>query len=591
MQQAASVSRGTVADRIALERPRSLRMQYRFVRSLFYALRLFARLIFWQIYMQRWFPGLTERTNISRWRHYARGFRRYAISMGGVMIKLGQFASTRADVLPEEIIQELDSLQDEVPAVPYKRIKPVIERELGSIEGRFRYINEHSVSSASLGQVYRAQLQNGDKVVVKVQRPGIRDLVYTDLAALMIVARIANRFRFINRRADAVGLAEEFGRVLLEEISYRSEAENAERFGRIFKDNMGVYIPAVYKDHSTDSVLTLEDVSSIKVDDFAALEAAGISRQAVARRLMDTYMRQIFEERFFHADPHPGNLFVYPLPVENPEKHVGKGTRPFYLIFIDFGMTGSLLPEITQGIINTLAAVIHRDAHKLVKSYRELGFLLPTAEDERVEEATKLVFDQVWGRSMAEMRDIDFDTMSKIGEEFNDLLYDMPFRVPQDFVYLGRTVGILTGMCTKLDPSYNPWKEMQFYMKDILNQEEVREGIGSALTRPIMQMIGNGPSGFFSAVERLLVPHNGYLREMVELLNSGRLTVQTRAVPQDRRLFERLEIQERRTTRAILFGSFLICGTLFFTNGELALAYTGYAAAAASFLSLLFTRG
>ncbi len=358
-------------------------MQYRFWRALLFAFGLFGRLIFWQIYVRRWWPEWVDRTNPDRWRRYAREFRRFAIGMGGVMIKLGQFASTRADVLPEDVIRELESLQDEVPSVPYEQIRPVIESELGVIAERFEWINHESVSSASFAQVYRARLLNGDRVVVKVQRPGIRETVYTDLAALFIVARVAMRFRFINRRADAVGLSEEFGRVLLEEISYRTEAANASRFAIMFKDNPHVYIPNVYHDHSTDRVITMEDVTTIKVTDYAALEAAGISRKAVARRLMDTYMRQIFEERFFHADPHPGNLFVYPLPIDDEAKYRGKGGRPFYLIFIDFGMTGSLTREITQAIINTLSAIISRDARKLVQSYKALGFILPGADEKR----------------------------------------------------------------------------------------------------------------------------------------------------------------------------------------------------------------
>src|SRR5262249_33637277 len=158
-----------------------------------FALWLFGRLIFWQIYVAKLFPEWVKNGNMPRWRRYARQFRGFALQMGGVMIKAGQFASTRADILPEEVIAELASLQDEVPTIPYPHLRAVMERELGVLSDRFAQIEETPVAAASLGQVHRAQLKNGDKVVIKVQRPGIREIVYTDLAALFIVARVAMR--------------------------------------------------------------------------------------------------------------------------------------------------------------------------------------------------------------------------------------------------------------------------------------------------------------------------------------------------------------------------------------------------------------
>ena len=286
---------------VPLRRARSLRMQTRFVRSLVWALGLMLRLLFWHYLLDivLGLHGFVERSNVRRWRSYARGFRYFAIAMGGVMIKLGQFVSTRVDMLPPEVTDELAGLQDEVPSVPYKRIKAVIIAELGPIEQRFAWIDETPVAAASLGQVHRAQLLNGDRVVIKVQRPGIDQIVYTDLAALRIVARVAMLFPFVRRRADTRALIEEFGRVLLEELSYRHEAHNAARFHAMFSRNPGVYVPVVYGEHSSDRVLTMEDVTSIKINDYAAIEAAGIKRKAVADRLVDTYFTQIFNHRYF----------------------------------------------------------------------------------------------------------------------------------------------------------------------------------------------------------------------------------------------------------------------------------------------------
>jgi predicted unusual protein kinase regulating ubiquinone biosynthesis (AarF/ABC1/UbiB family) len=568
-------------------RGRSLQMQYRFWRTLFFAARLFASILWWQFVMPRLIGReAVKRRNPARWLRYTRRFRAFAIIMGGVMIKLGQFVSTRNDVLPPEITQELSGLQDEVPSVPQKQINAAIERELGSISDRFRWIAPEPVAAASLGQVYRAQLLNGDRVVVKVQRPNIRDIVYTDLAALRIVAWVANKFQFIRRRADTAALAEEFGRVLLEEVSYRKEAENAARFAEMFKDDMGVYIPAIYIEHSTDSILTIEDVTTIKISDYDAMEAAGISRTAVAKRLMDTYLRMVFEERFFHADPHPGNLFVYPLPYENG---TNKGNRPFYLIFVDFGMTGSLSPQIAAGLINTLTAIVTRDAEKLVKSYGELGFLLPDADTERIEEATKAAFDQVWGLSMSDIKNVSYTEARELGREFNDLLFAMPFQVPQDFIYLGRAMGILSGMATSLDPNFNPWSELQPYAQKMI-AKSITGAEGTALGFPILQSLFNGdaPGTILEAARMLLgraiaLPQRA--DSVLNQLDRGELTVRVTPTKAYREPLARIEAQGRRTSRAVIFAGLLVSSTLLYTNGDVIPAVIGWGLSAIALVS------
>ncbi|MEO8612636.1 MAG: AarF/UbiB family protein [Chloroflexota bacterium] len=566
-------------------RGRSLRMQYRFVRTLAFAARLFASILWWQFVMTRVIgKARVEAGSMKRYVIYSRRFRAFAIAMGGVMIKLGQFVSTRVDALPPEITDELAGLQDEVPSVPQKEINAAIERELGSIAGRFQWMADKPVAAASLGQVYRAQLLTGEKVVVKVQRPGIREIVYTDMAALRIVAWVANKFAFIRRRADTAALADEFGRVLLEEISYKHEAQNAKRFAEMFKDDMGIYIPAIYSEHSTDAVLTIEDVTTIKISDYATMDAAGIDRKEVAKRLMDCYLKQVFEERFFHADPHPGNLFVYPLPYENGAKPK-KGGRPFYLIFVDFGMIGSLSPQIATGLINTLTAIVTRDAEKLVKSYSELGFLLPDADTERIEEATKAAFDQVWGLSMTDIKNVSYTDARELGHEFNDLLYAMPFQVPQDFIYLGRAMGILSGMATSLDPAFNPWSELQPYAQKMIAQSLTGGSVmgveGGALGLPIMQSLFNGNAGqTILEIGRMVIQKAvalpGRVDSVLGQLDRGELTVKVTPTATYRKQLQKIESQGRRTTRAVIFAGLLMSSTLLYTHGDIAVAVTGY---------------
>lgn len=575
-------------------RPRSLKMQMRFIRVVVYAALLFFRLVWWHIILAKFAPETVKKGSIKRWRKYARGFRGLAIEYGGVMIKLGQFISTRSDILPQEIIDELASLRDEVPSIPTARIRAIIEEDLGAIPQHFSHFDEKPIAAASLGQVHRARLHNGDKVVIKVQRPNIAEICYTDLAALDVVARIAMKFKFVSRRMDAVELSLEFGRVLIEELSYTQEAENAVRFAQMFKDDQGVYIPAIYRELTTERIIVIEDVTTIKLDDYAALEAAGISRKAVAKRLMDTYMQQIFEERFFHADPHPGNLFIYPLPEDAPNAHLqdADGGAPFYLIFIDFGMIGTLTEQIVNGLIGTLGAVISRDPKKMIQSYSDLGVLLPDTDTERLEEATRAVFDQVWGLSLSQMSSVSFESAAKIGSEFGDLLFSMPFQVPQDFIYLGRTVGILSGLCTSLDPSLNPWSAMQPYTQKMIAQQAARSN--AAGLSPVLQNIlsGNAPQALLSigqsVIGRALNP-TAKSEGILTRIESGEIKLRVEPSAAYQRQLSRMEAQARRTTRAVIFGGVLITSSIFFTSGETVLGVIGFGVSGFVFLRMFFT--
>ncbi len=407
----------------------------RYRRIVFFFVLLVTRLVFWEVILRR-VAGerFVARGRTGRWRKHARQFRELAVDMGGVMIKVGQFISSRVDVLPPEITQELADLQDQVPVVPFDYIKETIEHELGPIDSRFAWLNPDPVAAASLGQVHRAQLPTGERVVVKVQRPNINNIVHTDLSALDTVSRIAMRFNVIRRRVNVPELLDEFSRVLWEEVDYLAEADHAMAFASMFASDEGIYIPAVYLPYTTHLVVTLEDVTSIKLNDYTAIEQAGIDRKEVARRLLDCYMRQIFDYRMFHADPHPGNIFIYPLPPQDTSASNGTGkahgAQPFYIIFVDFGMVGRLTPRIQEGLRETLIAVVTQDAKALVASYHTLGILLPSADTRRIEEATQAVFSKVWGLNMSEMANMSFEDMTSIAREFSDLLLSMPFQMP-----------------------------------------------------------------------------------------------------------------------------------------------------------------
>lgn len=562
---------------------RSLRMQIRYTRSLLWAAWLFARVLFWQWVVKPIFgEAFVRRRNVSRWKQYAREFRDFAAGMGGVFIKAGQFISTRADVFPEEIIMELAGLQDEIPAIRFEKIRKVLREELGDdYQQHFHWLREEPIAAASLGQVHRAQLRNGDRVVIKVRRPGITSIVATDMAALKVIAHVAMRFKFISRRANAIEIVEEFGRVLWEEVSYLHEAQNLQRFARMFQDDLGIYVPMVYEEYSTDRVLMMEDVTSIKINDYERLEEAGVKRSEVARRLMNSYLKQVFDEQFFHADPHPGNLFVYPLPVEEGQEY-GEEGRPFYLIYVDFGMTGKLTPQIVDGLVSTLVAIVRRDAKQLVKSYQQLDLLLPSADVERLEQATKATFDQVWGMNMADLSNVDYEVMEQLGSEFNDLLFDMPFQMPQNFIYLARTMGILSGMCTSLDPQFNPWQELQPYTEKMMRVRASSGGtVGGELGSSLLQSLFgvSGANNIFEAgsqiITRAVAPTTSG-DALAKQLRSGEVRVTSEPSRKWQIELHLLEVHVRTVTRAVIFTGFLISSTLLLTSGWTLVAIGGY---------------
>ncbi|HNS40291.1 MAG TPA: AarF/ABC1/UbiB kinase family protein, partial [Promineifilum sp.] len=367
--------------------------QYRYRRILRFFSGVIANIVWWDLMMRR-LPVARQRalaTRPERFRELAREFRGLAIEMGGVMIKLGQFLSARVDVLPLEVTAELKGLQDEVPAADTKIIMGLLRQELGDIDRRFESIEPQPLAAASLGQVYRARLKPprgesgpGASVVIKVQRPQIEFLVRTDLAALRVVARWLMRYKPIRKRADVPALMEEFARTLWEELDYESEADNAEEFARIHADNPNIYIPKVYREHSTRRVVVLEDVEALKIADVDGLTRAGIDSRDVASLLLEAYFKQVFVAEFFHADPHPGNLFVRPMPLTPAEPD---GERGFQLIFVDFGMAVRLPETVGENLRKVLIGVSQRSASQLTEAYHDLGFFLPGADIDRITEA------------------------------------------------------------------------------------------------------------------------------------------------------------------------------------------------------------
>jgi predicted unusual protein kinase regulating ubiquinone biosynthesis (AarF/ABC1/UbiB family) len=451
------------------------RLRARYWRIMFFFGGAAADIIFWELFLPRiGLRALARRTRTGRLRRIAADFRALAIRMGGLMIKIGQFLSSRLDVLPPEITQELAGLQDEVPPEKFEDIRRIAEAELGApLSEKFERFEERPLAAASLGQVHRARLcaQPGRErtfcnVVVKIQRPDIDRLIEVDLRALRHAGGWLERYEPVRRRADVRALIEEFADTVHEEVDYLAEGHNAETFGGNFRDDPRVHVPRVDWDHTTRRALTLEDVYAIKITDYAAITAAGVDRAAVARVLLDTYLKQIFDHGFFHADPHPGNLFVTPRPEAK-----AADAPAWRLTFVDFGMVGRVPDNLRDGLRELAAGIGMRDASRLIRSYHTLGILLPGADLAEIERMESQMFDLFWGKSMAELRRVSFEDMHRFADRFQDLMYSMPFQLPRNLLLLGRTVAILSGMCTGLDPEFNLWTQLAPYAQKLVAEE------------------------------------------------------------------------------------------------------------------------
>lgn len=446
----------------------------RYRRITFFFARVILSLVFWDMFIRRiGFRKFVNQTRPERLGKIAKGYHDLAVEMGGVLIKMGQFLSARADILPEEITSELSGLQDEVPAEDFNSIKELAEVELGApLSAKYVDFEEEPLAAASLGQVHRAKLPATEEensqalmdVVVKIQRPDIEQIIATDLSALRTVSKWLMRYKPISLRADIPALLAEFSRILYEEIDYLAEGRNAEIFAENFKDVYGVRVPGVIWSHTTRRLLTLEDVYAIKVTDYEQISLAGISRQLVAKRLFDTYLRQIFEDGFFHADPHPGNLFVEPGTDREDQDD-------WQLTFVDFGMVGHVPANAKAGLREMAIGLATRDADRMVHAYQLLDMLLPGADLDLIAKADSLVFDRFWGKSMEELREIPFEEMQEFADDFRELAYSMPFQVPQDIVFLLRTIAILSGMCTGLDPKFNFWESLIPYASKLIAED------------------------------------------------------------------------------------------------------------------------
>jgi len=355
--------------------------------------------------------------------------------LGPTFIKLGQIMSTRPDLLPHDIIHELEKLQDEVAPFPMSEVKEVIEFELGDkLENIYREFDELPIAAASIGQVHRAKLLSGKDVVVKVQRPNIEKNIELDLAILKDLAVFIDLRTRLGKLYSFREMANEFETTLLHELNFRTEGENAETFKVNFRKDDNVLVPNISWIHTTDRVLTMEEIKGVSLRDYDAIEAAGLDKSVIARNLATSILYQILRDGFFHGDPHPGNIMV----LENNK-----------IAFLDLGMIGQLNEHRKSQFLKMLMGITLKDSKLIVQAIIELDAMAERINLKKLEKDIDRVRDQVLSVPLSQI---------KIGQVFNevfDLAFHYNIKIPGEFTMLAKSLITLEGLVEKLDPNLN----------------------------------------------------------------------------------------------------------------------------------------
>ncbi|MBV9927059.1 MAG: AarF/ABC1/UbiB kinase family protein [Acidobacteria bacterium] len=377
------------------------------------------------------------------------------IGLGPTFIKIGQALGTRADLLPLAYIKELALLQDQVPPFPNEEAFARIEAELGRpVSEAFAEFDSEPIASASLGQVYRALMHTGEEVAVKVQRPRLRETVGFDIAVLARITRRLSRYPSFTENADWDGMLREFRETISEEMDYAREGKNAERFRQNFREWRPVRVPRIHWTHTTARVITMEFIRGTKVIDLDGLRARRISPVKVNRLLVRAYLKQLLEDGFFHADPHPGNLLV-----------MDTG----HLAFFDFGMVGRITPELQSKMIDAFFHVVGRDTEGLAQDLINLDFLKPGVDPERIRPVVEGLFRHYLNLKLG---DVNFKELTY---DLAEVMYEYPFRLPSNFTYIIRALMTLEGIGLVTDPGFSFFETARPYAKEFMLKREGKQ--------------------------------------------------------------------------------------------------------------------
>jgi ubiquinone biosynthesis protein len=397
--------------------------------------------------------------------------------LGPTFIKFGQILSCRPDLLPPQFVKQMSKLQDCVPAFPFEEARAAIEAQLGRpLSELFESMDREPVAAASLAQVHRARTKAGDEVAVKVQRPGVEVVVGADVRILRELASLAERRLPESRYYEPVRIVDEFARTIRRELDFDREGRNIDRFRRFFQGDKTVHIPKVYWEYTGPRVLTTEYIRGIKVSDVEGLDAAGLNRKEIALNGANLILKEVFQHHFFHADPHPGNLFVLPNNVIAP---------------VDFGMTGTVDPEIADNMGVMFAAILSRDVDSLIDILLTVGVVEGTVDRRDLKREMSDLFDRYYG---VPLKDV---SIGRAIDEQMGIIRRHRLRPPSDLIVMARALLLSEGVARMLYPQFNIVEHARPYARKVLARsfdparelrdlgKAARDVVGLAKTAPV----------------------------------------------------------------------------------------------------------
>ncbi|KAI3794546.1 hypothetical protein L1987_37178 [Smallanthus sonchifolius] len=514
--------------------------------------------------------GMTEQKKVQRRKTLAKWLKESILRLGPTFIKIGQQFSTRVDILSQEYVDQLSELQDQVPPFPSEIAVSIVEEELGApVSEIFDYFDFEPIAAASLGQVHRARLK-GQELVVKVQRPGLKDLFDIDLKNLRVIAENLQKLdpKSDGAKRDWVAIYDECANVLYQEIDYTKEAANAELFASNFKDLNYVKVPNIYWEYTTPQVLTMEYVPGIKINRIQALDQLGVDRKKLGRYAVESYLEQILSHGFFHADPHPGNIAVDDV----------NGGR---LIFYDFGMMGSISPNIREGLLEVFYGVYEKDPNKVLQAMVQMGVLVPTGDMTAVRRTAQFFLNSFEERLVAQRKERELanaelgfkkplskeekiekkkQRLAAIGEDLLAIAADQPFRFPATFTFVVRAFSVLDGIGKGLDPRFDITEIAKPYALELLRFREAGIEVVIKDFKKRWERQSQAFYNLFRQAERI-----EKLVGVIERLEQGDLKLRVRALESERS-FQRVAAVQKTIGSAVAAGSLVNLATILYLN-------------------------
>lgn len=449
--------------------------------------------------------------------------------LGPTFIKLGQLLSTRPDVLGKEYIQEFSKLQDEVPAISLNEVNAQIQRELGyPAEELFAEFSKQPIAAASIAQVHRGKLKSGEDVVFKVRRPGIVKIVETDIDVLMGLAYLIEQHIPTVAHYDPIGLVKEFRRNIMREMNFTREGRTVDRFAANFADSSTVYIPKIFWDYTGDIVLTMEYVQGIKISELDKLTAQGYDLKEIARRGADSFLKQVLDYGLFHADPHPGNIFILPDQV---------------ICMLDYGMVGHLGQDLKNQLVDLLQALLNRDVDSIISQLLYSGELADNSDLKNLRRDLHDFIDDYYDIVLQDIK------AGKLLSEFIEILTHYRIHFPAEFMMLAKALIVMEGVGLQLDPDFNMVSYMRPYVNKLVLERYNPKNMAAQAGRIIQA---------YSSLAKSL-PND--IKEFINRINRNQFKIDLEHRGLDK-LATDLDRSSNRVSFAVVIGSLIVGSSL-----------------------------